>query len=152
MDWIISDEYKLTVGNVLGHMAASAMVSQHCKVEVQWNQLCFHTDLRWRSSLRAPVSTNRPHTRSRWLLPSRLSRLTHRQHAPHLFLVSVTSDVICQQIAFVFALILHLFRPIIKLFARNSDLFSCCCFIIRQQQTQASRTCTESPADAFFCY
>lgn len=26
MDWIISDEYKLTVGNVLGHLAASAMI------------------------------------------------------------------------------------------------------------------------------
>lgn len=26
MDWIISDEYKLTVGNVLGHLAAAAMI------------------------------------------------------------------------------------------------------------------------------
>lgn len=26
MDWIISDEYSLTVGNVLGHLAASAMI------------------------------------------------------------------------------------------------------------------------------
>ncbi|XP_070492536.1 solute carrier family 66 member 2 isoform X2 [Chironomus tepperi] len=26
MDWIISDEYKLTVGNVLGHLAAGAMI------------------------------------------------------------------------------------------------------------------------------
>lgn len=26
MDWIISDEYKLTVGHVLGHLAASAMI------------------------------------------------------------------------------------------------------------------------------
>lgn len=26
MDWIISDEYKLTVGNVLGHLAATSMI------------------------------------------------------------------------------------------------------------------------------
>lgn len=92
MDWIISDEYKLTVGHVLGHMAAAAMIvggrKLLCKNAFHGNYIL--STIRRYSALRAAVSSDCSHSERGRLQPARLPGPAHRQHPEDLLLVSFT--------------------------------------------------------------
>jgi hypothetical protein len=100
MDWIISDEYKLTVGNVLGHLAAAAMICGGNVISSSLSAIICRANIlivvllpstRY-SSLCTTISSDSQDTRSRWILVTRLFGTSHRQHAENIFLVSSDDD------------------------------------------------------------
>lgn len=96
MDWIISDEYKLTVGHVLGHLAAASMIlGGLCEcAELQFPSISPTTPTQHSrySALRAAISSNRTDTERGRFQPACLPCAAHRQHPEDLFLVSFTQS------------------------------------------------------------
>lgn len=97
MDWIISDEYKLTVGHVLGHLAAASMIlGGLCEcAKLQFPSISSTTPTQhYRySALRAAISSNRKDTECGRLQSARLPCAAHRQHPEDILLVSFTQSL-----------------------------------------------------------